>query len=63
MSYLCDRLFLFTFIIINHMISLKQTNRHTCFLEYVMLILDGNVTWMKKANNFQIAKVQPQDVA
>ena len=47
MSYLYDLLFFFTFIIINHIISLKQTNRHTCFfahfLEYALLFLDDNV--------------------
>ena len=46
MSYLCDLLFFFTFIIINHIISLKQ-NRHTWFfahsLQYAILFLDDNV--------------------
>ena len=61
--YLCDLLFSFSliFVIISHIISLKRT----CFLPifqdiscYVWMI-----TWMKKANSFQAAKVQPQSVA
>ena len=37
MLYLFYLLFFFTFIIINHIISLKQTNRHTCFFAYFCL--------------------------
>ena len=39
--------FFFSFIIINHIISLKKTNKHTCFFahffEYALLFLDDNV--------------------
>ena len=37
MLYLFYLLFFFTFIIINHIISLKQTNRHTYFFAYFCL--------------------------
>ena len=47
MSYLYDLSFFFAFIIINYIISLKQTNKHTCFfahfLEYALLFLDVNM--------------------
>ena len=64
MSYLGDPFFFFSliFIVINRITSLKQT--HLFFihiLEYLLLFLDDNK--MKKADDFQIAKVQPQCVA
>ena len=64
MSYLGDPFFFFSliFIVINRITSLKQT--HLFFihiLEYLLLFLDDNK--MKKADDFQIAKVQPQRVA
>ena len=48
--YLCDLLLIFSliFIVINHITSLSY---------YFWMI-----TWVKKANNSQIAKVQPQSV-
>ena len=33
------------------------------FFEYALLLLDGMITGMKKANIFQIAEVQSQGVA
>ena len=56
MLYLCDLFFIF--IIINDIISLKQMH---LLLQYALLVLDDNV--MRKANNFQIAKAQPQGTA
>ena len=47
------------FIAINHERHYNIRTIH--FLKYLLLFLDDNV--MKKANNFQIAKVQPQSVA
>ena len=46
MSYLCNLFLIFSliFIVINHMISLKQTHLFfVCFLEYLQLLLDDNV--------------------
>ena len=44
------------------MSSLKQTHLFFAhFLEYLLYI--WMVTWMKKANYFQIAQVQPRGVA
>ena len=46
MSYLCDLffIFIFIFIITNHIISLKQTHLFFAhFLEFVLLILDNNI--------------------
>ena len=62
--YLCDLFFFFSliFIVSNHITSLKQMHLFFVqFLEYLPLFLDNNVD--KKANNFQIAKVQSQCVA
>ena len=61
-SYLCDPLFIFStiFIIINHIISLRQT--HLFFTNFFSHHL-WMITWIKKVNNFQTAKVQPQGVA
>ena len=64
MSYLCDVLFIFAriFIFTNDIASCKQTYLFFVhFLEY--LVLFCMITWMKKANNFQIAKIQPQGIA
>ena len=58
LSYLCDLFFIFSvvFIVINHITSLKQTYLFFVhFLEYLPFLDD--ITWMKKANNFHIAKV------
>ena len=63
-EYLCDKFFIFSliFIAINHITLFKQTYLFLVpFLEYLLLFLDDNV--MKKASNFQIAKVQLQGVA
>ena len=61
MSYLCDLFFIFSLIFISYTL-LKQIHLFFVhFLEYLLLFLDDNV--MKKANNFQMAKVQPQGVA
>ena len=54
-SYLCDLLFIFSFIfiVINHITSFKQTYLFFVhFLEHLLLFLDDNV----EAKNFQIAK-------
>ena len=65
MSYLYDLFFIFTLIYlitIDHVISLRQTHLFfVIFLEYLIYQL-WMVTWLKKVNNFQIAKVQPQAV-
>ena len=64
MSYLCDLLFIFSLIFtaINHITSSRQTHLFFVhFLEYLLLFL--MITWMKKAKNSQIKKVQPQGVA
>ena len=71
MSNLCDLFFnfIFIFIIINHIISLKQ--KHLFFLQifYNMSNNISMITWiekerkMKKANNVQVAKFQSQGVA
>ena len=51
-------IFSVVFIFINHITSLKQTHlAFLQFLKYLLLFLD------QKANNFQIAEVQPQSVA
>ena len=42
----------------------KHYNRHTCFGAFLWNIYYlWMITWMNKANNFQIANVQPQGVA
>ena len=60
MSYICDLFFIFSliFIAIYHITSLKQT--------HLFLYIFKNISfyvWMKKANNFQITKVQPKGAA
>ena len=62
MLHLYDLFFIFSliFIVINHITSLKQTQL-LLFAEQLILFLDNDV--MKKANNFQIAKVQPEGIA
>ena len=65
MLYLCDLFFIFSlfFIVFNHITLLKQTHLFFAhFLEYFLLFLDDKVD-EKKANNFQIEKVQPRGVA
>ena len=63
MSYiydLCDFLFSLIFIAINHITSF---NRRICFCTFFRIShYFWTITWMKKANNFQIAKVKPQGV-
>ena len=61
MSYLCDLFFLF--IMINRIISLIQTHLFFCLFFQNMSYYFWMITWMKNVNNFQIGKVQPQDVA
>ena len=61
-SYLSDLffIFMFTFIMINRIISWIQTYMFFYFfLEYVCFRM---ITWIKKVNNFQIAKVHLQSV-
>ena len=63
MLYLCDLFFLFSliFFAINYVTSFKQTYLFLVhFFEYLLLFLGNNT--MKKANNFQIARVQHQGV-
>ena len=57
MSYLCDLFSILNliFIVTNDITSLKQT--------HLFLVKFRMITQMKNANNFQIAKVQPQGVA
>ena len=63
MSYihdLCDFLFSLIFIAINHITSFS---RRICFCTFFRIsYYFWTITWMKKANNFQIAKVKPQGV-
>ena len=64
-SYLCDLFFFCSLILvaINHIASFKQTylfSEH--FLEYCIFYYFWMITWMKKGNIFQIAKIQPQGV-
>ena len=55
MSYLCHLFFISIFILINHIISLKQSHViFLHFLEYALLFLD--ITFLKNANNFQKTK-------
>ena len=58
MSYLCDLFFIFILIlmVINNIISLKRT--HLFFAHFFLLFPTTfyMITWMKKVNNFQIAK-------
>ena len=64
MSYLCNPFLTFNliFILINHIISLKQKHLFFVhFLEYLILVLDDNMD--KKVLNFQIAKIQPHGIA
>ena len=64
MSYLCDLFFIFsiTLIVINHITSLKQT--HLCFVHFSeCLLFSWMITWMKKANKFQITKAQRHGLA
>ena len=64
MSYLCDLffIFIFIFIVINCIISWIQTHFFFCFFLKICPIF-WMLTCMKKVNNFQIARVQPQAVA
>ena len=61
-SYLCDLCFIFSLIAINHITSFKQTYLLSVHFQnishYSWMIL-----WLKKVNNFQTAKVQPQGLA
>ena len=61
MLFLCDLFFIcsLTVIAINHY---NVINTGTLFL-YIIFYYFWMIRWMKKANNFQIAKVQPQGVA
>ena len=64
LSDLCDLFFIFSliFIVINHISSFKCTYLFFLyFLEYACYFL--MITWMNKAHNFKIAKLQPQSVA
>ena len=64
MAHLCDLYFIFFFIFfkINHNNVIKTNTlvfAHVLEMSYYFWM----ITWMKKGNNFQIAKVQPQSVA
>ena len=62
MSYLCDFFYLI-FTAFNHITLFKQTYFFFVHvLGYFLLFLDDG-TWLKKANNFQVAKIQPQGTA
>ena len=58
---LCDLFFIFSliFIVINNLIK-TDAFVFVYFLEYLLL---WKLAWMLKANNVQIAKVQPQGIA
>ena len=62
MSYLCDPFFIFSliFIIINHTISLKETQLiFAHFLEYITLVLDGNMSLSKIDHSYSYAQHFP----
>ena len=64
-SYLCDLFCLCSLILvaINHITSFKQTYLFSAhLLEYWIFYYFWMITWMKKRNIFQIAKIQPQGV-
>ena len=64
MSDLWDLFFIFSliFIVINHITSLKWT--HLFFVHFLNISYCFRmIMWIKKASNFQIAKVQPPSVA
>ena len=55
-SYLCDIFLIFSLIVVDHIISLKQTRLFFAhFLEYLLHYF-WMIPLMKNANNFQIAK-------
>ena len=54
MLCLCDLFLAFVFIIINHIIHLKQIRLIFCYFQMI--------TWMKETNSFQIPRVQPEVV-
>ena len=59
--YLCNLFCIISlfFIVINHIISLKQAHLFFVnFSEYLLLFLDDKVA--ENTNNFQITKVQPE---
>ena len=51
----------FIFIVVNFITSFKR--RTCCFYIFKNIYYFWVITWMKKANNFQTAKVQVQGVA
>ena len=62
-SNLCDQFLIisFIFIVLNNKSSHKKTHLfYAHFLEYIILV--WMMTWIKKVNSFQIAKVQLQVV-
>ena len=67
MLYLYDLFFIFNlfFIVIDHLTSFKQTHCSLVFCTFFRIshLIFWMKTWMKKARNFQKAKVYPQGVA
>ena len=73
MYYLCDLFYIIIFvsIIINHIVSLKQTHLFIFCASFRICpiacfsISPNNIikTWIKKMNIFQKAKAQPQGIA
>ena len=65
MSYLCDLflIFIFFFIMINSVISWKNTRLLFCLFFRIRPIIYWMITWMKNLNSYQVTKVQPQGVA
>ena len=62
LSFLCDLFFIFSLIFIDYITSLKQTYLFFVhFLEKITIF--WIITWVKKANNFQIVKILLQGVA
>ena len=49
--------------IVKKKFTLQKSGGGTCLPAPPPGVVDPVITWMKKANNFQIAKVKPQGVA
>ena len=64
--FFCALLFIFSlfFISVTHITSLKETHlSFVYFLKFCVFFIFWMIKWIKKANNFQIVKIQPQGVA
>ena len=65
MLYLQDLIVILSliFIVINHIITLKQTHLFFNYIFWNISYYFWILTWMRKANKFRIAKVQPSGFA